>query len=62
MKRNQELQYPEVEKLLTQWVGQAILANVLIDGDVIREKWKEFPRLPKIPSSDWLKLSNGWLG
>lgn len=61
MKHDCDLQYPGVEKLLTKWVGEAILANVLIDGDVIWEKWKEFARLFKILSSEWLKLSNGWL-
>lgn len=35
MKHDRDLQYPGVEKLLTKWVGEAILANVLIDGDVI---------------------------
>lgn len=61
MKRGRDIQYPEVEKLLSKWVSQAILANVLIDGDTIRQKWRDFARLHQVPSNEWLKLSNGWL-
>lgn len=42
MERNQDLQCPEFETLLSKWVGQAILDNMLINGDVICEKGKEF--------------------
>lgn len=62
MKHHQGLTYPEVEKLLSQWVGQAILSNVVMNGDVICKNWKELTRLFKIPSSNWLNLLNGWLG
>lgn len=62
MKRGREIQYPEIKKDLGDWVSQAILAGVIIDGDVIREKWKEFARLHQVASSECLKLSNGWLG
>lgn len=62
MKRGREIQYPEIKKDLGDWVSQAILAGVITDGDVIREKWKEFARLHQVASSECLKLSNGWLG
>lgn len=62
MKHNWDLQYPDLKKLLSQWVGQAILANVLINCVLVREMWKEFAWLFKTPSSYWLKLYNGCFG
>lgn len=61
MKRGREIQYPEIKKDLGDWVSQAILAGVIIDGDVIREKWKELARLHQVASSSASSyLMDGW--
>jgi len=43
------------------WVSRALSDNVLLTGEVLRQKWTHFADLKGIPEDDRLKLSNGWL-
>lgn len=40
MKQKHKLWYHEVKRLLTEWIGQAILDDALIGGAVNRDKMK----------------------
>ncbi|POW06416.1 hypothetical protein PSHT_10385 [Puccinia striiformis] len=61
VKRVNKTKFETVDKLLEEWTRNAIVAKLVISGDLLREKWKDFARLQGIPSTQWLKLSNGWL-
>lgn len=61
IKRNNETEHPQVTEALQTWVQQADMAGVPLSGDVIRQKWRCFAILFKVPKSEWLQLSEGWL-
>ncbi|KAI9603259.1 hypothetical protein H4Q26_002577 [Puccinia striiformis f. sp. tritici PST-130] len=61
VKRVNKTKFETVDKLLEEWTRNAIVAKLVISGDLLCEKWKDFARLQGIPSTQWLKLSNGWL-
>ncbi|KAI7949502.1 hypothetical protein MJO28_008323 [Puccinia striiformis f. sp. tritici] len=60
-KRVRITKFPQIEEMLDQWVTQALHSKLTITGDVIRAKWHEFASMEKIPSEEWLNLSQGWL-
>lgn len=60
-KRNSELKFPQLEKLLVNYFRECENWGQFFTGDQIKEKWYEFSELKKRPSKDWLKLSGGWL-
>ncbi|POW18762.1 hypothetical protein PSHT_05563 [Puccinia striiformis] len=60
-KRVRVTKFPQIEEMLDQWVTQALHSKLTITGDVIRAKWQEFASMEKIPSEEWLNLSQGWL-
>lgn len=47
--------------MLDLWVSAALLDNILLTGEVLRQKWTRFADLAGIPNDDHLKLSDGWL-
>lgn len=60
-RRQQKTKHVQVTEALEKWCQQAVSANMDLNGDVIREKWREFARHFRVPESNWLKLSEGWL-
>ncbi|KAI7954183.1 hypothetical protein MJO28_006730 [Puccinia striiformis f. sp. tritici] len=60
-RRQQKTKHVQVTEALEKWCAQAVSENMDLNGDVIREKWREFARFYQIPPSSWLKLSEGWL-
>ena len=44
------------------WVSKAMRDNILLTGEVLRQKWKKFADLVCIPEDERLNLSEGWLG
>ena len=47
--------------MLDLWVTKAMANNLLITGEVLRQKWKTFADLAGIPDDEHLSLSEGWL-
>ena len=47
--------------MLDLWVSKAMADNILITGEVLRQKWKTFANLVGIPNDERLSLSDGWL-
>ncbi|KAA1080729.1 hypothetical protein PGT21_018413 [Puccinia graminis f. sp. tritici] len=60
-RRQQKTKHVQVTEALEKWCQQAVSDNIDLNGDVIREKWREFARFYQIPPASWLKLSEGWL-
>lgn len=61
IKRTNQTEHPQINEALQTWVQQADMAGVTLTGDVIRQKWRQFADLFKVPESEWLMLSEGWL-
>ncbi|WAR55129.1 hypothetical protein PtB15_4B749 [Puccinia triticina] len=59
--RQQKTKHVQVTEALEKWCHQAVRDRLDLNGDVIREKWREFARFYQIPPASWLKLSEGWL-
>lgn len=47
--------------MLDLWISKAMADNVLITGEVLRQKWKKFADLQGVPEDERLTLSEGWL-
>ena len=60
-KRIRQTQHPEVMEMLDLWVSKAMADNMLLTGEVLRQKWKKFAELVGVPDDERLKLSEGWL-
>jgi Fe-S cluster assembly scaffold protein SufB len=60
-KRVCQTQHPEVTEMLDLWVSKAMGDNILITGEVLRQKWKKFADLTGVPEDECLNLSEGWL-
>ncbi|EIW56512.1 DDE-domain-containing protein [Trametes versicolor FP-101664 SS1] len=43
------------------WLVAALSSNILLSGEVLRQKWKSFADRAKVPLDQQLRLSNGWL-
>lgn len=56
-----QTQHPEVTEMLDLWVSKAMADKILLTGEVLRQKWKEFADLAAIPEDEQLCLSEGWL-
>jgi Fe-S cluster assembly scaffold protein SufB len=61
-KRARQTEHPQVSEMMYLWVSKAMGDNILLIGDVLRQKWNQFADLVGIPDDERLKLSNGWLG
>ena len=60
-KRIQQTLHPKITEMIELWVSKAMQARVLLTGEVLRQKWKQFAVLAGVPEDEWLKLSEGWL-
>ena len=60
-KRVCKTQHPEVAEMLDLWVSKAMVDNILLTGEVLRQKWKSFADLAGVPDDERLNLSDGWL-
>ena len=47
--------------MMDLWVSEAMSKNILITGEVLRQKWTKFANLLGIPEDERLNLSDGWL-
>jgi hypothetical protein len=61
VKRTRQTQHPEVSEMLDLWVEQALAKDLLLSGEVLRQKWTAFADLVGVPEDERLNLSNGWL-
>lgn len=43
------------------WVSEAMSHNILLTGEVLRQKWTRFADLVGVPNDERLTLSDGWL-
>ena len=60
-KRARQTQHPEVTEMVELWVSKAMADNLLITGEVLRQKWSKFADLAGVPMDERLNLSEGWL-
>ena len=60
-KRICQTQHPEVSEMLDLWVSKAMADNLLVTGEVLRQKWTKFADLARVPEDERLSLSEGWL-
>lgn len=61
-KRICQTQHPDVTEMLDLWVSKAMADNLLVTGEVLRQKWTRFADLAGVPEDERLALSEGWLG
>ena len=47
--------------MLDIWVTMACEDGLLLTGDTIRQKWRQFANMGGIPQDEQLTLSEGWL-
>lgn len=47
--------------MMDLWVSKAMNDNLLLTGEVLRQKWTTFANLVGIPEDERLNLSEGWL-
>jgi len=52
MKQLCQTEHPEVTDMLDLWVSNAMANNVLLTGEVIRQKWKKFADLVGVPENE----------
>jgi hypothetical protein len=60
-KRVRQTVHPEVTEMMELWISRAMQDRVLLTGEVLRQKWKQFADLVGIPEDERLHLSDGWL-
>ena len=60
-KRARQTEHPEVTEMMELWVSKAMSHNILLTGEVLRQKWMKFADLVGVPDDERLSLSNGWL-
>jgi hypothetical protein len=61
LKRVKQTEHPEVNKMLELWVTKAMAEKVLVNGEILWQKWIRFADLVGIPEDERLNLSEGWL-
>ncbi|KAF7347008.1 DDE-domain-containing protein [Mycena venus] len=61
VKRMRQTQHPQVTEMLELWVEQAMRDKIQLNGEVLRQKWKQFADLCGVPEDERLALSTGWL-
>ena len=47
--------------MMDLWVSKAMSDNILLTGEVLRQKWTRFADLVGVPKDEHLNLSDGWL-
>jgi hypothetical protein len=60
-KQARQTQHPEVTEMMELWVSKAMENNLLLTGEVLRQKWTKFADLAGVPDDERLSLSEGWL-
>ena len=60
-KRACQTQHPEVTEMMELWVSKAMAEDILLTGEVLRQKWTKFADLAGVPQDERLNLSDGWL-
>ncbi|KAG6853176.1 hypothetical protein H0H87_008786, partial [Tephrocybe sp. NHM501043] len=60
-KRVKQVEHPEANEMLELWVAKAMMDNVLLSSEILRQQWSRFADLLQIPEDERLKLSDGWL-
>ena len=60
-KRICQTQHPDISEMLDLWVTKAMADDLLITGEVLRQKWTKFADLAGVPEDERLNLSEGWL-
>ncbi|GES96528.1 tigger transposable element-derived protein 6-like [Rhizophagus clarus] len=56
--REKQVHFPQVEEALSLWITNALSANLVINGDILREKAKFFAQQFEITR---FSASNGWM-
>ncbi|KAG5335324.1 hypothetical protein C0989_001427, partial [Termitomyces sp. Mn162] len=52
-----QTQHPEMTEMMDLWVSKAMAEGILLTGDVLQAKWKQFADLVGIPDDECLNLS-----
>ena len=60
-KRARQTQHPEVTEMMELWVSKVMSDDIILTGEVLRQKWIRFADLVGVPEDDRLNLSDGWL-
>ncbi|GMF40931.1 unnamed protein product [Phytophthora fragariaefolia] len=61
IKKRRVVQHPQLDSALANWVIQMAGRGQTVQGDLTKEKAKEFARMLGIPESEQPEFSNGWL-
>jgi hypothetical protein len=61
IKKRRVVQHPQLDSALANWVIQMAGRGQTVQGDLTKEKAKEFAKMLNIPESDQPEFSNGWL-
>jgi hypothetical protein len=56
-----QTEHPQVTEMLEVWVSKAMAEGLILTGEVIRRKWKQFADIVGVPDDERLKLREGWL-
>ncbi|KIK73674.1 hypothetical protein PAXRUDRAFT_20606 [Paxillus rubicundulus Ve08.2h10] len=60
-KRVRQMEHPDVTEMLELWVSKAMEDGLILPGEVICQKWKQFTDITGMPDDERLNLSEGWL-
>jgi Tc5 transposase DNA-binding domain len=60
-KRSQQTTFPMVTEMLDLWAVAAEEKGVVLTGDILRAKFRQFSERAGIAPEEQLKMSNGWL-
>jgi Tc5 transposase DNA-binding domain len=60
-KRIRLVENPQATEMLEMWISKAMNDKVLVTGEVLRAKYRQFEEMLGIPEEQRLKLSAGWL-
>ncbi|EGZ04598.1 hypothetical protein PHYSODRAFT_536059, partial [Phytophthora sojae] len=61
IKKRRVVQHPQLDSALANWVIQMTGRGQTVQGDLTKEKAKEFAKMLGIPESEQPEFSNGWL-
>lgn len=61
IKKRRVVQHPALDAALANWVIQCANRGIAVQGDLTKEKAKEFAKQLAIPENEQPEFSNGWL-
>ncbi|CAI5718840.1 unnamed protein product [Hyaloperonospora brassicae] len=61
IKKRRVVQHPQLDSALANWVIQMAGRGQTVQGDLTKEKAKEFAKMLGIPDNEQPEFSNGWL-